>query len=93
MAEYDSSAEIFQNGWDGLFLNKKKSDLGLTQGSKSPYPLFLLLKNANRYKKDELNNAFKLLSNADIRLKSSGEDPTVVIEDTIIRICHSFQTQ
>lgn len=68
---------------------KKKSstDLILAKNPSSPYPVYLLAMNSCRYSMDELMEVYEILSKADRRLKSTGEDPKLILEDVIIRIC------
>ncbi|VVS94851.1 DNA polymerase III subunit delta [Desulfoluna spongiiphila] len=69
-----------------LALSKKKTDLLLNRGG-SPYPLFLLLQNAARFSMAELTSIHSLLADCDRTMKSSPEDPTVLLDRIILRIC------
>lgn len=69
-----------------LSLSKKKTDLLLNRGG-SPYPLFLLLQNAGRFSMAELVDIHALLADCDRTMKSSPEDPTVLLDRIILRIC------
>ncbi len=66
---------------------KTTTDVILAKNPNSPYPVFLLLQNAEKYSTDSLINALDHLKNADRRLKSTGEDARLVIDDTLIKIC------
>lgn len=66
---------------------KKATDNLLAPNPGSPYPIFLLLKNAGSYRMEELVSAYERLLDADRRLKSTGEDPRLVIEHALIHIC------
>ncbi|MGB5157657.1 DNA polymerase III subunit delta [Desulfobacterium sp. N47] len=70
---------------------KKKSkpgtDLLIAKNSKSPYPLWELFKKSEYFSMDELLFAFECLRNADMHLKSSGQNPKTVLENIILNIC------
>jgi len=71
--------------------SKKKSktatDLLIAKNSKSPYPVWQLLKKSDKFKKEELISIFECLKDADLELKSSGRTPKLVIENVIFHIC------
>ncbi len=73
----------------GKKAKKKKitTDVILAKNPNSPYPVYLLLQNAEKYSMASLINAVEHLKNADRRLKSTGEDARLVIDDTLINIC------
>ncbi|MBU3948799.1 MAG: hypothetical protein KJ882_09930 [Proteobacteria bacterium] len=70
---------------------KKKSktgtDLLIAKNSKSPYPLWELIKKSEKFSMDELVFAFECLKNADLHLKSSVQNPKMVLENVILNIC------
>ncbi|MFH2045556.1 MAG: DNA polymerase III subunit delta [Pseudomonadota bacterium] len=70
---------------------KKKSkpgtDLLIAKNSKSPYPLWGLIKKSEKFSMDELFFAFECLKDADLHLKSSGHNPKTVLENVILNIC------
>ncbi len=70
---------------------KKKSrpvtDLLIAKNSKSPYPVWELIKKSENFSMDELLFAFECLKKADLHLKSSGQDPKTVLEYVILNIC------
>ncbi len=94
---YDKGIAALVEEWDGALnptpekgkKKKKKSatDLVVAKNPGSPYPVYMALQNSERYTRDELLNAFEILGEADIRLKSSGMDHKLVLEEAIIRIC------
>jgi len=69
--------------------NKKtiKTDLLLAANPNNPYPVYQNLRKSERFSREELLNAIRLLADADRRMKSTGQDPVLVAEDTIIKIC------
>lgn len=69
---------------------KKKTadtDLVAARQPRNPFPIYQLLKKSENFKKSELVRCFDILSAADIRLKSTAQDPKLVLEDAILSIC------
>ena len=66
---------------------KPGTDLLVAKNPANPYPIYLLLKKSANYSKDELINAFETLHSADKQLKSSGQNPELVLEKVIFDIC------
>jgi len=73
---------------------KKKSkkgkwitDLVIVKNPNNPYPVYQMLKKSERFTKQELLAVLNHLSEADLRLKSTGQNPKMVLEDMIFRIC------
>jgi DNA polymerase-3 subunit delta len=64
-----------------------KTDLTLSPGSRSPFPLFRLLQKAERFRAAELENALEVLYRADRRLKSSAGNGRLVLEQAQLAIC------
>jgi DNA polymerase-3 subunit delta len=71
-------------------LEKREPDL-LT-GNAHPYAIYMTLKQSHNYALEELTRALELLLDADIRLKTSGQHPKVVLENATLRICGDEQT-
>jgi len=67
--------------------DKWMSDFVIVKNPNSPIPVYKLLQNSERFTKDELIAAFEILSEADVRLKSTGQNPKIILEQAIIRIC------
>jgi len=67
--------------------DKTISDLIIVKNPNSPIPVFKLLQNSERFTKDELIGAFEILSEADKLLKSTKQNPKLILEQAIIRIC------
>jgi len=68
---------------------KKKSpsfDLTIHKGG-SAYPTYQLFLKSENFSIPDLIRAFDILLNADIRLKSTGQDNRLILEQAIIRIC------
>ncbi|MGB5746464.1 MAG: hypothetical protein WBM69_05755 [Desulfobacterales bacterium] len=66
---------------------KTATDLLIAKNPKNAYPIYLLFKKSERYSKDELLEAFDSLNEADKKLKSSGQNPKLVLEKVILDIC------
>ena len=66
---------------------KSKTDLLIAKNPKNAYPIYLLLKKAERFSKEELLNAFQILNAADKRLKTGGQNQRLVLEQVILGIC------
>ncbi|MDX9787330.1 MAG: hypothetical protein RBT11_11165 [Desulfobacterales bacterium] len=69
---------------------KKKNpaaELAVAQNPGNPYPIYLMLKKADLFSMDELLTAYARLSDSDIQLKSTGQNPQVLLESLIIHIC------
>lgn len=71
---------------------KASLDVVLAPNPKSAYPVYQTLLKSERYTKDELVAAMVLISQSDVRLKSTGQDPAVVIKKTITEICNNRRT-
>ncbi len=87
---FRSWEEAIGGGGDGKKGRKSaqpKTALQLMGKSKSPYPLFLLFQNAERFSREALLDAMVRLKEADLRLKSTGQSPKMVLEETALRIC------
>ncbi len=68
---------------------KKKisTDLMLAKNPNNPYPVFQQFLRSKKYTKKELFTAFEILSHADVKLKTTGQAPEVVLEEAIFKIC------
>jgi len=68
---------------------KINTDLLLARNPKNAYPVYQLLKKSERYSKTELMAAFSYLNEADAQLKISAQNPKLILERLIFRICNS----
>jgi len=68
---------------------KIKTDLLLARNPKNAYPVYQLLKKSEHYSKTELMAAFSYLNEADAQLKISAQNPKLILERLIFRICNS----
>jgi DNA polymerase-3 subunit delta len=67
--------------------SKLNTDLLIAKTPNNPYPVFQLFSKSERFAKEELLNFIEYMSKADLRLKSTGQNPKLVLEDVIFHIC------
>ncbi len=63
------------------------SDLVLVKNPKSPFPVFQTLKKADNFSLPALASAMVDLSETDLRMKSSGQNPHMLLEAFLIGLC------
>lgn len=68
---------------------KAGTDLVLARNPASPFPVYQTLKKAERFTRTELLLALQALGEADVRLKSSGLHPRLILERVVWQICSS----
>ncbi len=82
--------------WEGLLqpvgngtARKKKpaSDLVLARNPKSPFPVFQALKKADYFSRETLISAMVHLGEIDRRMKSTGQDPLMLLENFLLGFC------
>ncbi|MBW2598107.1 MAG: hypothetical protein JRC55_05680, partial [Deltaproteobacteria bacterium] len=70
---------------------KKKSrpgtDLVIAKNPKNPYPVYQMLLKSERFAMDELIAVLELLSQTDLSLKSTRQNPRLLLERLILFIC------
>jgi len=85
------SASGEQDKGSGLRKAKKKTkiqtDLLLARNPKNVYPVYQLLKKSERYSQRELLAAFGLLSETDAQLKTGSQNPKLILERLVLKIC------
>ena len=67
--------------------NKIQTDLKLARNPKNVYPVYQLLKKTAHFSKTELMAAVDYLNETDVQLKTSGQNPQLVLERLVIKIC------
>ncbi len=79
--------------WEKALFTKKmgkagkgKTDLVLAKNPKSAYPVYQTLLKSDAYSKKELLLAMNRLSEADVMMKSTGQDMKLILEKTLISI-------
>lgn len=94
--EDDQKAALLTAEWDSILnpsaAGKKRkkaaaSDLLLAKNPKSPFPVFQTLKKADNFSRAELAAATLDLSETDLRMKSTGQDPRLLLEAFLIGLC------
>ena len=66
---------------------KIQTDLMLARNPKNSYPVFQLLKKSVHFSKSELMNAVDFLNETDAQLKISRQDPKIILERLVLKIC------
>jgi DNA polymerase-3 subunit delta len=68
---------------------KKNSDklFLIAQNPRSPYPVYRMLQKSEKFTEIELLAAMRFIHEADLRFKSSGQDPKLILENIILKIC------
>jgi DNA polymerase-3 subunit delta len=67
--------------------NKASTDLIIAKNPKNTYPVFMMLQKSDKFTKNELIYALECLNKADLGLKKTGQNPKLVLEDALIKIC------
>jgi DNA polymerase-3 subunit delta len=78
-AEGDRSRKRKKRGAD--------TDLQVAKNPKNPYPIYQLILKSEKFTKKELIAGVELLSETDLRLKSSAQNPKLLLESAIYHIC------
>lgn len=63
------------------------SDLVLAKNPRSPFPAFQTLKKADAFSLEALRSAMIELSATDLKMKSTGQDPRLLLEAFLVRFC------
>jgi DNA polymerase-3 subunit delta len=83
--EWRPPAEEGKKGKAGA--EKTGHDIVLAPNANNPYPVYQTLLKSEKYSQQELLWAMVLLNQADLRLKSSGQDAVMVLSKTVMEIC------
>ena len=59
----------------------------LARNPKNGYPVYQLLKKSAHFSKSELMNAVDFLNETDAQLKISRQDPKIILERLVLKIC------
>lgn len=81
-ASIDPSADV-----RGSRKTSASSDLMLVKNPKSPFPVYQTLKKADSFSIEALRSALIDLSETDRRMKSTGQDPHLLLEAFLMRLC------
>jgi DNA polymerase-3 subunit delta len=98
LQSYDAHVSEQVNGWKaaagqpsetkGKQAGKKDaSDLALASNPANPYPIYQTLLKSENYAREELVRALAYLSEADLRLKSTGPDAAALMKTVVMAIC------
>ena len=66
---------------------KIPTELTLARNPKNGYPVYQLLKKSAHFTKNELIAAVDLLNETDVQLKTSRQDPKLVLDRLVLKIC------
>jgi DNA polymerase-3 subunit delta len=55
--------------------------------SQHPFVVFQALKNTGRFTRDELTGYVEMLAGMDLALKSTGQDPRLMLENFLLAVC------
>jgi len=66
---------------------KVQTDLLLARNPKNAYPVYQLLKKSEHYSESELLVAVGLLNETDIQLKTSNQEPKLILERLVFKLC------
>jgi DNA polymerase-3 subunit delta len=69
---------------------KPKTDLVLVKSANNPYPAYQLFQKAGKFSQEELWAAYAKLGATDQKLKSSGDNPRLILEEAILYVCGSL---
>jgi DNA polymerase-3 subunit delta len=94
LQQWRTSAESPVSGDSGDGPKKKKrkkktsaTDLLMAKNPKNPYPVYQLFLKSEKFTLDEITGAFELLTEADRRIKSGGENKKLILEEVLFHIC------
>ena len=90
---FDDNNRNWSQEWDDAVSKKEKgkkkkstTDIAVAKNKNSPYPVYLALRNSDKYTMEELCDALVILGEADILMKSTSKSPRLLIEDALLRI-------
>ena len=66
---------------------KASTDLLLGRSAGSPYPVFQILRQSGTYDMHEIIEAFYHLHDADVKLKSTGQNAKLILESVLFKVC------
>jgi DNA polymerase-3 subunit delta len=67
--------------------SKTVTDLVIAKNPNNPYPVYQMLLKSEMFTTDELIATLESLSQSDLRLKSTGQKPRLILEKAILCIC------
>jgi DNA polymerase-3 subunit delta len=89
LAEWDQA--LADSPSDGKKKKKAKvaTDLVLAKSPANTFPVYQLLKKADRFSRSDLLQALEAVNEADLKLKSSSLLPRLILERVVLQICSS----
>ena len=85
--ELDEDDENQKKGKRKKKKRKASTDLIIAKNPKNTYPVFMMLQKSDKFTKNELIYDLECLSKADLRLKRTVQNPKLVLENVLIKIC------
>lgn len=85
LREISMAAKGSDKGGKGL-----PGDLVLARNPKSPFPVFQTFKKAEAFSLEGLVSAMTQLSEADLRMKTTRQDPQMLLESVLVGICRGW---
>ncbi|HAO22979.1 MAG: hypothetical protein BWK80_29850 [Desulfobacteraceae bacterium IS3] len=87
--DYDKAlTDYLESNGNGDKKKKSATELLIAKNPKSPYPIYQVLLKSEKFGKHDLVNALEALSSADMKLKTGGGSPKLILEELILRICY-----
>ncbi len=69
--------------------SKSVTDLLIAKNPNNPYPVYKMMQKSVQFSKQDLLASMEHLSKADLRLKTTGQNPKLILEEAIFFICQS----
>jgi len=69
--------------------SKSVTDILIAKNPNNPYPVYKIMQKSVKFSKKDLLASMEHLSEADLRLKSSGQNQKLILEEAIFFICQS----
>ena len=88
--------EVFSTHSGGEKPSTKKSsppkkqtatDLVIAKNPQNPYPVYQMFIKSDSFTADRLFQTLEFLNRADLRIKTSGQDKKLILEEAILNIC------
>jgi DNA polymerase III subunit delta len=85
--EMDEDVKKQKKGIKKKKKSKASTDLIIAKNPKNTYPVFMMLQKSDKFTKNELIYALECLNKADLGLKKTRQNPKLVLENALIKIC------
>ncbi|MGD8369712.1 MAG: hypothetical protein PVG78_18890, partial [Desulfobacterales bacterium] len=89
--EIDAPSQKKKGGAKGK--KAAKTDLRMVANPKNAYPVYQLLKKTDRFSLRELTDGLREVARCDIRIKTGGGDPRLILEKAVIAVCNAPGTR